>query len=177
MGKRAVELRWQRAIVVGGLALILASSASAQPRLNAGPLPLTAEQIVTVAGSEADAAEVVGFALQSTLRILARREDGTIFVLASQLRAEWLSAVPRVRWVRLSDADALAHYERCGRLLLIRSITPSQQEGLKLSVSEGNRCSSTSQDYNVVRRAGHWGAAAGLLGGGYGGIHSDCGCP
>jgi hypothetical protein len=62
--------------------------------------PLTAEGIANVIGSEADAGRIV----QLVLGKLLGQESRQVFVLASQVRQEWLPAV-RADIVRLSDRD------------------------------------------------------------------------
>jgi hypothetical protein len=72
----------------------------AQSQLNAGTAFVTAEQIVDAAGTDADATDVTAVTLGSGLPRDAPTPDGTVFTIASQLRAEWLPDRPPVGWVR-----------------------------------------------------------------------------
>jgi len=115
--------------VVLVLAVVLAPLVlSAQPRLD-GSLMMTAEQIIAVAGSEQDAADLVQQALRQFLPDQARTDGNTVFVVSPQLRADWLPDLPHVRWTRLADQDAAAYSNQCGRLLFIRSIQPWPNAG------------------------------------------------
>jgi hypothetical protein len=162
--KGSQPLTWT---AIGTSLLALATTtASTQSPLNAGARLVTAEQIVAAAGGNAAARDLIQQALWLFLPPEAREDNGTVAVLASQLRPEWLPELPQVQWLRVSTADARAHYDECGRLLLIRSISRSAERRLTLSVSGGNRCEGSASDHRFVRRAGHWafgGASPGAL--------------
>jgi hypothetical protein len=164
--------------LVAALTVVIAvTTAAAQPRLaGASPLP-TADQIVANAGSEADATDLMRQVLRNFFPVHARSDNGAVYVLASQLRPEWLPDVPQVRWVRLAEQEATTHNEQCGRLLLVQWVRPFSIDRLSLAISGGTKCHSRGAMPSFVRRSGRWEFAGGIAGDITGGIVGDGDCP
>jgi hypothetical protein len=76
---------------------------------------LSIRDITAEIGSDVDAHNVLGIVLTHAMATGPRRE----FFLTSQMRNEWLPAIPGVEFVRLADSEVGAHLAGCGRYWII----------------------------------------------------------
>ncbi len=124
----------------------------------------TAEQIIAAAGSEKNAATVVGTAIgQDAVRRfgLPLQAQYIVSLLDVQWRDQWIPKAGvynakdgrRVTFVRLSPTEAAATYQRCGRVLVLWPIEVTA-ETLTLQVVDQGRCSSSGLQLTFRRRGG-----------------------
>jgi hypothetical protein len=140
--------------------------------------PLRIADITRVIGSDRDARDVVAAVL--THAMLGWRRE---FFLASQLREEWLPAIPGVEIVRLSETAIVDHLLNCGYYWMINRL---ERTGDVVTVTLRTKCGCSSRDYIVSFDGRDWRLGppgTGKDGGGWApGIGSGCvgpqpGCP
>jgi len=107
---------------------------------------LTSSDIKAEIGSDADTRGVLAQVL-THLMDSERRE----FVLASQLRAEWLPSIPGVEFVRLADAEVSKHLAACGVYWLVGKVERVENV---VSVMLNQKCGGAARSY-IVSLDGH----------------------
>ena len=122
---------------------------------------LTSNDIEAVIGSDSDTRAVLAQVL-SHLMGSERRE----FVLASQLRAEWLPSVAGAEFVRLADAEVSKHLAACGVYWLVGKV---ERVDNVVWVILNQRCGSATRSYIVSLDRHEWrlGSATGKDGAGW----------
>jgi hypothetical protein len=110
---------------------------------------LTSRAIAAEIGSEADARSVVAQVLTHLMINHERRE----FVLASQMRAEWLPPIPGVEFVRLVDAEIVRHISTCGVYWLVDKV---ERVDNVVSMRLTHRCGGALRDYIVSFEGNAW---------------------
>ena len=159
---------------VGLLLTICVSSGSgllAQLRMtDKGPTFQSVEQIVSIVGSDSDAAVVVSQAIAGFLEPKGAR---TVTVFESQVLASWLPVLPGVEFVRMGDAEVKSHYAGCGRYLWLA--VNRTNDRLEVGVGEGNKCGGAGGGMPFQRTPAGWVRDSGL-GSGFasGGSHCQC---
>ena len=148
-----------------------------------GPL-LDAEQIVAAAGSENAAAEIVrnAIAQDAVRRFINPSRTSDVALVDSQWHEPWapkagvLNAADarRVRFIRMAPAEAAAHYQHCGHLLLLRGFALVDRS-LTVQIVDESLCSSSGTQLTFTKVDGHW-----RLQGephGFADTRSPCACP
>ena len=159
-------------LFVGALA-VFGSTLFAQISLPGhGPFQ-TSDQLAVLAGGESAAGAIVSTALGEFVRINATK---TTTVIGAQIRENWLPVIPGVQFIRLSDNDARAHFQRCGKLLFVNSFLRASEDVVQISIAEGNRCTFSGLDFRFARTADHWLPDESGHGGGFASASGDCGC-
>jgi len=158
-------------LVVGALA-VFASTPFAQISLPGHRPFQTSDQLAVLAGGESAAGAIVSTALDEFVRTSPTK---TTTVIGAQIRKNWLPVIPGVQFIRISDDDARAHFQRCGKLLFVNSFLRSSDDVVQISIAEGNRCMFSGLGFRFARTADHWRRdESGIEGGFVSG--SDCGC-
>jgi hypothetical protein len=110
---------------------------------------LTSNAIKAEIGTDVDARSVVAQVLTHLVVNHERRE----FFLASQIRPEWLPAIPGVEFVRLADAEIVRHVSACGRYWLVDKV---ERVDNVVSMMLNQRCGGTSRGYIVSFEGNEW---------------------
>jgi hypothetical protein len=159
--------------------LMLTASGGAQPGSVAAPASergqatrapsLTSTDIVAVIGSDADARAVISRVLTDATAQYHRTE----FLLASQMRPEWLPVIERVSFELVSDSEVPAFLSRCGQYWTITEIQRIENTiELRLSM----KCGGSARDYSASLEQGDWRVRSGGIGCGYSCPLPDCPC-
>jgi hypothetical protein len=109
---------------------------------------LTIDDITTRIGTDVDARHVFDAILTHAMR-QSHRE----FFLASQIRKEWLPAIPNVEFVRLGNTDIPEHLAGCGSYWIINRVA---RAGNVVSVRLSARCGCATLDYVVSFDGDDW---------------------
>jgi hypothetical protein len=117
------------------LGLVLTGSAVGQD----APL-LTSGDITTKVGGDADVRAIVSLVFAHAFQDRSKTE----FFLNSQIRREWLPAVPGVKFVALSDAETADHLAKCGLYWIVRQLDRS---GDVVSLRLAQKCGGTLLAY------------------------------
>lgn len=80
---------------------------------------------------------------------MERRE----FVLASQIRTEWLPSIRGLEFVRLADAEIVRHISACGRYRLVDKV---ERVDNVVSMMLTQRCGGTARSYIVSFEGNEW---------------------
>jgi hypothetical protein len=160
-------------VVFAGALAVFGSTLFAQISLPGHRPFQTSDQLSLLAGSESAAGAIVSTALGEFVRMNPTK---TTTVIAAQIRENWLPGIPGVQFIRLSDDDARAHFQRCGKLLFVNSFLRASDDVVQISVAEGNRCDFSGLDFRFARTADHWLRDDSRVGGGFASGSSDCGC-
>jgi hypothetical protein len=99
--------------------LITTVSSVAQSKAAA---PLVSADIIAIIGSEADARTVIAKVLTDAMARYHRTE----FLLASQIRREWLPVVPRVKFELVADREIRGFLSGCGQYWFITDLKRTQ---------------------------------------------------
>jgi hypothetical protein len=75
------------------------------------------------------------------------------FVLASQIRTEWLPSTPGVEFVRLADADVVGHISACGVYWLVEKVDRVDNV---VSIMLNQSCGGTVRGYIVSFEGSEW---------------------
>lgn len=112
------------------------------------PPAWTSDDIASAIGSEADAQRVI----QLVLRDHFEHRSGREFVLASQVRQNWL---PRMRneLVRLMAADVEPHLAACGRYWALFEVTHVANV---VTLKIGERCGCSFRGHMATFEDGDW---------------------
>ena len=161
-------------ILLAGVLTALSHPAFGQVSQDLGRAPFpTSDQLMAAAGGDSAAAAVVSAAVSGFLR---SRPQSTITIIAEQIPAEWLPAIPGVEWVRLSDGAARTHAQQCGTFMFVSSFRRPTPDVAVVTVEQGNKCQSIGRNFHFRLTASGWAADDGVVGGVVGG-RTDCGCP
>jgi len=141
--------------------------------------PLPSDWIVSEIGSEASARQVVNLILGS---LFEERHRGRDYVLASQIRKDWLPDQATTKIIRLVESDVRRHLATCGHYWVLSDIRRTSNV-VSMKVSE--KCGCTFKEYVATFENDVWhlGSPYGARGGGWvEGIGSGCvgpppGCP
>jgi hypothetical protein len=79
--------------------------------------------------------------------------DRQAFLLASQIRKEWLPVVQGVEFVRLADSDIAGHLSSCGRYWIISQFERTDNV---VSMWLDQRCGGTALHYIVSFDGSEW---------------------
>jgi hypothetical protein len=110
---------------------------------------LTSDDIKAEVGTDLDASSVIAQVFTHLMVNHERRE----FVLASQIRTDWLPLVPGVEFVRLADAEIVGHISACGRYWLVDKVARVDNV---VSMTLNQRCGGTVRDYIVSFEGKEW---------------------
>jgi hypothetical protein len=159
--------------LVGSSILVVAGTP--QARQGVSTSPPTATEITALIGSDADAEAVMSAALAFPPGSRPRKE----FVLASQIREDWIPQVEGVEIVRVSDAEAASLLLACGTywVITVRRDLNARHAAANGSmlVSRRQQCSASVSETEFVLRGGQWRAVGGGLGSGWvGGPPPEC---
>lgn len=124
--------------------------------------PLTADQIVAVIGSEADARAVMTMVLREAFPPGDRPR--TEFVLRSQVRDAWLPKSKGVEIVQLSEGQAAARFATCGTYLVLS--VQKRNDGV-IRVNRQAKCSASIHRTDFAIRDGQWREVASGIGSGW----------
>jgi hypothetical protein len=133
----------------------------------------TSDQLTLIVGTESAARAIVSLALREFLR--TRPDERTTTMIAAQIPDHWLPAIPGVEFVRLPVDRARAHFQQCGNLLYVNSLTRPSDDVVVISIAEGDKCHSGGLDFRFRRSEDGWHLQEGLPGGFVGGVEA-CGC-
>src|ERR1700733_1510654 len=111
--------------------------------------PLAVTDITAVIGSDVDARNIVAMVLTNATANHARRE----FLLASQIRIEWLPVVRGVEFVRLADSEIAAHLSGCGVYWFISRLERADNV---VSMWLDQRCGGTARHYVMSLDGKDW---------------------
>jgi hypothetical protein len=172
--KRTATKVMRKAVLLASALTMLGHAVFAQISLGPERRPfLTADQLTAVVGSESEAGAIVSRALLYGIRGFATK---TTTVIGAQIPEKWLPVIPGVQIVRLSDNDARAHFQQCGRLLFVNSFTRAESDVVVIDVAEGNKCQIGGWSLRFNRRADGWRLVRDGIPGGFGSGAGDCGC-
>jgi hypothetical protein len=158
--------------VVGAFAFH--NDASAQISLTPDRAPfLTADQLTATAGSDDAAAAILSQALAEYIRIFPSE---TTTVIGAQIPERWLPTHPELRYLRLTDEQARAHLQQCGRVLYVQSFSAITPERITITVAAGNRCNVSGLDFPFRRLELRWRLDTQGARGGFSSGMSHCGC-
>jgi hypothetical protein len=80
----------------------------------------------------------------------------TTTVIGLQIPEHWLPLIPNVRFDRLSEDAARAHFQQCGKLLFVNSFTLLTNDLATIAIWEGNQCQGGGLDVRFIRSADGW---------------------
>src|SRR5215813_8883209 len=152
--------------VMTGLAgvLMICHVAVAQVSLTPSHAPyLTSDQLTNIATMEAAASSIVSQALAEYVRTFPNKSTTLI---GAQVPANWLPAIPGVRFLRLADDAARAHLQECGRILFVHLFTLTDDLAT-ITVADGNICSDSGLNFRFRRLADGWHLVTDGVGGGF----------
>ena len=105
--------------------------------------PLTRTSLTATIGTDADARDIFSLVFGHMFQPGSPRQE---FLLSSQLRPEWLPVIDRVDLVLLTEPEAATLIAACGRYWVVG---PIKRVGDLVSLSLGQRCGGTLQEYVV----------------------------
>jgi hypothetical protein len=133
-------------------------------------LVTTSQGIVTAIGSEADARQVVTLLLDNKFEPYKSLRH---YVLASQVREQWLPDRTTIQIGRLAEADVQRHLATCGHYWVLFDITRKDNV---VSMKIGLRCGCTVSDYVATFENKEWHLRREGDGCGCGGSPPGCPC-
>ena len=131
--------------------------------------PLSSTDIIAIIGSDVDARTVISKVLIDALADRRGRE----FVLASQIRSEWLPVVQGVDFVRIPDTEIREFLSSCGSYWIITDLARSRNVVTLLLY---RKCSGTSLGYSVSFDGSEWRLRQTGIGSGIPMPQPDCPC-
>jgi hypothetical protein len=164
---RIISPRFFAAAVILGLSVVQAGAMQAAQRVRE---PLTADQIASAIGSDADARTVISMFLQESFppSVVPKAE----FFLRSQVRDEWLPRLENVQIVQLSEADAKARLGACDTYWVL-DVYKTKDD--RIRVTRQPKCTASAQGTNFAIRDGEWRAVGRGIGSGWiGGPPAEC---
>ena len=146
---------------------------------------LTVDGIAATIGSDADARGVISRVFAHLFSSESNARQRKEFLLASQLRPEWLPAMDRVEFVLLTDAQAVTLIAKCGSYWMVSGVKRTENNVISLQLDHW--CAGSVRDYVVSFDGKEWRLGPpGLNGGGWlpgigsgfvGGPPPGCSCP
>jgi len=155
------------AALILGLSVVQPGAMQATQRLKE---PLTADQITSAIGSDADAGTVMTMFLKEAFppSVVPKAE----FVLRSQVRDEWLPRPENVQIVQLSEADAQTRLGACGTYWVLDVYKTNDD---RVRVTRQPKCTASAHGTNFAIRDGQWRAVGRGIGSGWlGGPPAEC---
>jgi hypothetical protein len=131
--------------------------------------PLVSSDIVDIIGSDAAARTVIAKVLTDALGQYHRSE----FLLASQIRREWLPVVQGVNFVLLPDSEIRGFLSRCGQYWVISDLTRTKN---LVKMLLGLKCGGSARGYSVSFDGKDWQPRQTGIGSGIPMPQPDCPC-
>jgi hypothetical protein len=122
-----------------------------------GPTMPSEQELRTLMGGDSAATAVMNESLRRFVRPSAHRSEDLpriVRVVASQLPAAWLPAIPDVQFDRVNRAT-ITGYRECLRLLWVRSTERSAQI-LKVTIVEGTKCVLNGLTFRFDKTSDGW---------------------
>jgi hypothetical protein len=153
------------------LSLAVASVSAQAPVMQARGWPLlTSQELVSLIGSEADAAVAIPKALAEFFR-RPRNSSPRVVLIGAQIRPEWVPSVPGIEFVLLSNDEA-QRWPACSSYGYIYGArgTPDL---IEITVGQRNRCRGSGTAYRINRTTREFETG---VGSGFGSAVGHCGC-
>jgi hypothetical protein len=150
----------KRRLGIAAMCAALMTTASWAEQNRAVPA-LVSTDIIAIIGSDADARTAIGKVLADAMGPYHQTE----FLLASQIRSEWLPAVQGVKFVLISDSDLSGFLSQCGTYWIITNLKRTQNVvTMVLDLKCGGRALGYSVSFDGKGwEARHTGTGSGII--------------